>query len=209
MANSTCLGVIVGNRDFFPDVLISEARKDLTKLFSELRSNRFGCRRKSRSWARWKPGRTRKSAANCCARHRDRIEGILVCLPNFGDEKGVADSIRLAETHVPVLVQACPTISISSVSTGGATLSAARFRSAITCASTAFPIRLRAITRWRFSIRASVKTSSIYSNMQGGARTEPRAHRRGWRAAQRIQHHALQRKTLRSQRHYGEHHRSF
>ena len=37
MANSTCLGVIVGNRDFFPDVLISEARKDLTKLFSELR----------------------------------------------------------------------------------------------------------------------------------------------------------------------------
>ncbi len=40
--------------------------------------------------------------------NRDRIEGILVCLPNFGDEKGVADSIRLAETHVPVLVQACP-----------------------------------------------------------------------------------------------------
>jgi L-fucose isomerase-like protein len=41
-------------------------------------------------------------------KNRDRIEGILVCLPNFGDEKGVADSIRLAETRVPVLVQACP-----------------------------------------------------------------------------------------------------
>ncbi|HSU19111.1 MAG TPA: hypothetical protein VLI45_05140, partial [Acidobacteriaceae bacterium] len=35
-------------------------------------------------------------------------EGILVCLPNFGDEKGIADSIRLSELNVPILVQACP-----------------------------------------------------------------------------------------------------
>ena len=33
---STTLGVILGNRDFFPDVLITEARRDLTKLFAEL-----------------------------------------------------------------------------------------------------------------------------------------------------------------------------
>ena len=50
----------------------------------------------------------RKSAENSCAEIGNRIDGILVCLPNFGDEKGVADSIRLAETRVPVLVQACP-----------------------------------------------------------------------------------------------------
>src|ERR1700721_2273772 len=37
MANATCLGVIIGNRDFFPDVLISEARRDLVKLFDELK----------------------------------------------------------------------------------------------------------------------------------------------------------------------------
>jgi L-fucose isomerase-like protein len=40
--------------------------------------------------------------------NRHRIEGILVCLPNFGDEKGIADSIRLSELQVPILVQACP-----------------------------------------------------------------------------------------------------
>jgi L-fucose isomerase-like protein len=34
--------------------------------------------------------------------------GVLVCLPNFGDEKGVADSIRLSELNVPILVQASP-----------------------------------------------------------------------------------------------------
>ena len=32
----TTLGVIIGNRDFFPDVLVGEARKDLTKLFDSI-----------------------------------------------------------------------------------------------------------------------------------------------------------------------------
>ncbi len=40
--------------------------------------------------------------------NRDKIDGILVTLPNFGDEKGVADAIRLSELNVPVLVHAFP-----------------------------------------------------------------------------------------------------
>lgn len=32
----TTLGVIIGNRDFFPDKLVAEARTDLTKLFADL-----------------------------------------------------------------------------------------------------------------------------------------------------------------------------
>ena len=31
----TTLGVIFGNRDFFPDHLVSEARKDILALFKE------------------------------------------------------------------------------------------------------------------------------------------------------------------------------
>jgi L-fucose isomerase-like protein len=50
--------------------------------------------------------------AQACAglfrKNRDRIDGVLVCLPNFGDEKGVADVLRLAGLNVPVLVQASP-----------------------------------------------------------------------------------------------------
>jgi L-fucose isomerase-like protein len=40
--------------------------------------------------------------------NRERIDGILVSLPNFGDEKGLSDAIRLSELRVPILVQACP-----------------------------------------------------------------------------------------------------
>ena len=39
---------------------------------------------------------------------RDRIDGILVTLPNFGDERAVANTLRMADLHVPVLVHAFP-----------------------------------------------------------------------------------------------------
>ena len=107
-ARKMTLGVVVGNRDFFPDALITEARRDLIKLFAELditpvwlapEESKLGA---VETWA---------DAARCgelFRRHRESIDGILVCLPNFGDEKGVADSIRLSELQVPILVQACP-----------------------------------------------------------------------------------------------------
>ena len=39
---------------------------------------------------------------------RERIEGVLVVLSNFGDEKGVADTLKLSGLNVPILVQAYP-----------------------------------------------------------------------------------------------------
>ena len=108
MANSTCLGVIVGNRDFFPDVLISEARRDLTKLFSELNIEPVWLSPEESKLGAVETWADAQKCGELLRHNRDRIEGILVCLPNFGDEKGVADSIRLADTCVPVLVQACP-----------------------------------------------------------------------------------------------------
>jgi L-fucose isomerase-like protein len=105
---STTLGVILGNRNFFPDCLITEARNDLAKLFSELDIQPV--------WL--SPGETKlgsvetwSDALRCgelFRRNRERIEGILVSLPNFGDEKGLSDAIRLSELRVPILVQACP-----------------------------------------------------------------------------------------------------
>ena len=54
---------------------------------------------------------THQDARRCAElfrRHRDRIAGVLVCLPNFGDEKGVADVLKLSGLDVPVLVQGYP-----------------------------------------------------------------------------------------------------
>jgi L-fucose isomerase-like protein len=102
------LGVIFGNRDFFPDKLVAEARADLTKLLGEL-----GIAAVMLDPAETKLGgvETHSDARKCAdlfKRHRDTIGGVLVCLPNFGDEKGVADTLKLAGLNVPVLVQGYP-----------------------------------------------------------------------------------------------------
>ena len=64
------------------------------------------------------PGETKHGAvetrveARICAdlfrRHRNEIAGVIVTLPNFGDERGLADTLRMADLGVPVLVQATP-----------------------------------------------------------------------------------------------------
>src|SRR5215475_12062333 len=108
MKTFATLGVIVGNRDFFPDALISDARRDLAKLFNELAIEPVwltGTDSKLGAVETWTDA---QKCGDLLRRNRERIDGILVCLPNFGDEKGVADSIRLADTRVPVLIQACP-----------------------------------------------------------------------------------------------------
>lgn len=105
---STTLGVILGNRNFFPDSLITEARNDLEKLFSDLDIEPVWL---SPEETKLGSVETWSDALRCGELFRnnhERIDGILVSLPNFGDEKGISDAIRLSELRVPILVQACP-----------------------------------------------------------------------------------------------------
>ena len=38
--------------------------------------------------------------------HREKIDGVIVTLPNFGEERAIAETLRMAGLNVPVLVQA-------------------------------------------------------------------------------------------------------
>src|ERR1700678_4000917 len=107
-ANGMTLGVIFGNRDFFPDGLVAEARRDLIRVLSGL-----GIEAVMLTPEQTKLGavETWPHAVLCgqlLRERRHRIDGVLVCLPNFGDEKGIADALRLSELTCPVLVHACP-----------------------------------------------------------------------------------------------------
>ncbi|MFT3844258.1 MAG: L-fucose/L-arabinose isomerase family protein [Lacibacter sp.] len=102
------LGVIIGNRDFFPDKLVSEARTEILDLFKKL-----GITPIMLSDADTKLGgvETFAEAQKCAAlfkQHAEQIDGILVVLPNFGDEKGVAETIKWSGLNVPVLIQGYP-----------------------------------------------------------------------------------------------------
>ncbi|PTY07497.1 fucose isomerase [Opitutaceae bacterium EW11] len=102
------LGVIIGNRDFFPDKLVAEAREDVLRL-----AKQAGFEPVMLSPEETKLGgvETHDDARKCAEvfrRNRDRITGVLVVLPNFGDEKAVADTLKLSNLQVPILVQAYP-----------------------------------------------------------------------------------------------------
>lgn len=102
------LGVIIGNRDFFPDKLVAEARTEILDLFKQLNIKPVLL-----SDADTKLGgvETFAEAQKCAAlfkQHADEIDGILVVLPNFGDEKGVAETIKWSGLNVPVLIQGYP-----------------------------------------------------------------------------------------------------
>jgi L-fucose isomerase-like protein len=102
------LGVIVGNRDFFPDRLVSEGRKDILELFAEMNIEAVILDETDTKLGSVETYAHAKACAELFRKSADRIEGILVTLPNFGDEKGVADTVKLSGLKVPVLVQAYP-----------------------------------------------------------------------------------------------------
>lgn len=102
------LGVIFGNRGFFPDTLVEEGRSRMLSALSVA-----GVKVITLGPEDTKCGavETREDAFKCAAlfrKHAEEIDGILVSLPNFGDERAVADAIRLSGLSVPVLVQAFP-----------------------------------------------------------------------------------------------------
>ena len=102
------LGVIVGNRDFFPDRLVTEARADILSLFKEMDIEPIILDEQATKLGGVETWTHAKICADLFKKNADRIDGILVTLPNFGDEKGVADTIKLSGLNVPILVQAYP-----------------------------------------------------------------------------------------------------
>lgn len=104
----TTLGVIVGNRGFFPAELCKSGRATILEV---LQQEGFGTVALGADETKFGSVETYDDAKKCAAlfkAQQDKIDGILVTLPNFGDERGVADTIRLAGLHVPVLVHAFP-----------------------------------------------------------------------------------------------------
>lgn len=102
------IGVIVGNRGFFPDHLVQEGRKEILDVLKK-----GGCETVALGTEDTKFGGVEtlaeaKKCADLFRKNREKIDGIIVTLPNFGDERGVADTLRMAGLDVPVLMQATP-----------------------------------------------------------------------------------------------------
>lgn len=100
------LGLIVGSREFFPDELSIEGGDKVVEVleeqgftvktpFSAEEGNLAETREDSKKYADY-------------FEEEERIEGIIVTLPNFGDEKAITETFKISDLDVPILVHAFP-----------------------------------------------------------------------------------------------------
>ena len=107
MDKKTCFGVIVGIRGFFNSALAVNVRKTLLE---QLEKSGYDVVITPADATPNGAIETREHAKVCAAlfrRQADKIDGILVVLPNFGDELGIVQTLEMAKLDVPVMVQAC------------------------------------------------------------------------------------------------------
>jgi L-fucose isomerase-like protein len=102
------MGLIVGNRGFFPDHLAKSGREEMIKTLQSVGMDVVVLGPEESKHGAVETHEEAKRCAALFQANRQRIAGVIVSLPNFGDERAIADTLRLARLNVPVLVQATP-----------------------------------------------------------------------------------------------------
>ena len=100
------LGLIVGNRGFFPAHLCNTGRATVLKVLQEEGINVVALTPEETTYGSIESLADAQKCADLFRRHRSEIDGVLVTLPNFGDERAIANALRWAELGVPVLIHA-------------------------------------------------------------------------------------------------------
>jgi L-fucose isomerase-like protein len=101
-------GIIVGNRGFFPDHLAKTGREEMMRALEKAGFEHVVLGPEDSKHGAVETYEEAKRCAELFQKNRERLDGIIVTLPNFGDERAIADTLRLARLDIPVLVQATP-----------------------------------------------------------------------------------------------------
>jgi L-fucose isomerase-like protein len=106
ITSPTTLGVIIGNRGFFPSHLCATGRSEILDALRREGLDAVALPTDATAHGAVESLSDARACADLFRANRDRIDGILVTLPNFGDERAIANTLRWADVGVPVLVHA-------------------------------------------------------------------------------------------------------
>jgi L-fucose isomerase-like protein len=106
--SATTFGVLVGNRGFFPAALAREGREKVLGVLEKEGYKTVCLTPEETKFGVVETLPDARACADLFKKYRDQIDGMIVTLPNFGDEKAVANAIRMSGLYVPVLVHAFP-----------------------------------------------------------------------------------------------------
>lgn len=107
MQKKLSFGLIVGTRGIFNPKLAQEGRKQLLKKLDSLDYSYVILPKNATPNGAIETLADAHKCAELFKHEQDQIDGVIVVLPNFGDELGVVQTLDLAKLNVPVLVQAC------------------------------------------------------------------------------------------------------
>jgi L-fucose isomerase-like protein len=108
MGKQMTMGVLVGNRGFFPSHLATSGRLEMVAALESAGIKAIVLTPEETAHGAVETYEDAKKCAALFKHHADEIDGLIITLPNFGEERGLADAIRLANLQVPVLIQATP-----------------------------------------------------------------------------------------------------
>lgn len=100
------LALLVANRGFFPSSVIESARGDM-KMAAEKQGLELLCLDEEKT--KYGAVETREDGeiyAEFLKCYDGEYDGLIICLPNFGDENGIKEAIR--DVTVPIMIQAYP-----------------------------------------------------------------------------------------------------
>ena len=106
MKGNLNFALFFGNRGFFPGEVIEDARKEMYKAVTDCG---FGALMLEKEKTRFGAVETVAEGSVYAAFLREHIgeyDGVILCLPNFGDENGAYAALK--DVDVPILVQAYP-----------------------------------------------------------------------------------------------------
>lgn len=104
---SLTFGCIVGTRGFFSPELARAGRKDLLEQIGKAGHKAVILPEDATPTGAVETVEDARKCADLFNARRNDIDGVIVCLPNFGDELGIVNALHFARLGVPVLVVAC------------------------------------------------------------------------------------------------------
>jgi len=100
------LGVVIGSRAFFSPAPCKDARDEVLAQLARLGVNAVILPFEATANGAVQSIADAELYAKHFKAHRDEIDGLVICLPNFGDEIAVAELVNRAKLNVPILLQA-------------------------------------------------------------------------------------------------------
>jgi len=102
----SAFALFIGNRGFFPASLLAAARQEMAEVLAKLGHEVLMLDAEATRYGAVETVQEGQLYANFLRQNARKFDGVILCLPNFGDETGAVTALK--DAGVPILIQAYP-----------------------------------------------------------------------------------------------------